>query len=189
MRHFAKPNATGRSSGKRSGRSRKIYSPPKGEPWRWLTRELISSPAWRMRSINVARLIDFLLVEDMNHAGTENGNLNATYDQLCEWGIGRRHIRPAIEEAQFLGLLHCEQGVWHGGKFEMNCFRLTFYPYRQGYSATNEWKGKTTEAIKVWRLDKANMRAAKKQNSSSRSCTVPVPFRALEGGKSEKTRN
>ena len=37
--------------------------PPEGEPWIWHSLSLISSPAWRARSINCARLIDFLEIE------------------------------------------------------------------------------------------------------------------------------
>ena len=110
MPGFGKPNATGRSSGKRTGRAARAHRPPKDEPWVWLTRELVSSPAWRSRSINCARLIDFLMVEHKNHAGTENGNLMATYDQLVPWGLTRSEIRAAIDEAEFLGLVRFERG-------------------------------------------------------------------------------
>ena len=83
MPNFGKPDASGRSSGKLTGERKKLRQPPKGEPFVWLTRELLTSPAWRAMSPNAARLIDFLLVEHTNHAGTENGNLLATYDQLA----------------------------------------------------------------------------------------------------------
>ena len=114
MAGFGRPNATGRSSGIRTGKAGKFHRPPKDEPWGWLTRELLSSPAWRLRSINSIRLIDFLMVEHMNHAGTENGNLNATYDQLKEWGLTRSEICAAIEEACFLGLVRVVRGAVAG---------------------------------------------------------------------------
>ncbi len=90
MPAFGKPDATGRSSGKRTGRAGKAHRPPKSEPWVWLTRELLASATWRAMSANTARLIDFLLVEHMNHAGTENGNLKATHEQLRAYGLTRR---------------------------------------------------------------------------------------------------
>ena len=62
---FGKPDATGRSSGKLSGRARRLRSPPRGESWIWLTRELLESPAWRALNPNARKLIDFLLVEYM----------------------------------------------------------------------------------------------------------------------------
>ncbi len=57
MPAFGKPDATGRSSEKRAGRAAKAHRPPKGEPWVWLTRELLASPAWRHQSVNTARLV------------------------------------------------------------------------------------------------------------------------------------
>ena len=45
MSRFGKPDATGRSSGKRSGSDRKLRSPPKGEAWAWMTRDMLTSPA------------------------------------------------------------------------------------------------------------------------------------------------
>ena len=47
MSRFGKPDATGRSSGKLGGRAGKLMKPPQGEPWVWLTRELLASDAWR----------------------------------------------------------------------------------------------------------------------------------------------
>ncbi len=110
MPAFGRPDATGRSSGKRTGRAGEAHRPPKNEPWVWLTRELLNNPAWRARSINTARLLDFLLLEHMNHVGTENGNLKATYDQLVAHGLTRSEIRVAIEEAKFLGLIRFKRG-------------------------------------------------------------------------------
>ena len=51
--------------------------PPKGEPWVWLTRDLLRSQAWRGLGINARRLVDFLLIEYMNHGGKRNGHLLA----------------------------------------------------------------------------------------------------------------
>lgn len=179
---FGKPNAKGRSSGKLVGRAKKLRSPPGGMPWRWLTRELLESPAWRLRGVNTARLIDFLLVEDMNHAGTENGNLPATYNQLEAWGVGRRCIKGAIDEAEFLGLVRVEKGGYFGGKTEMSLYRLTFYADREGNPATNEWKSKTEEIIKVWRKNQTCVRKSKNRSSVHHHKPDQVHLRALEGG-------
>jgi hypothetical protein len=54
--------------------------------------------------------MEFLEVEHMAHAGQENRNLRATYDQLSSWGMTRSEIRLAIEEAVFLGLVRCRRG-------------------------------------------------------------------------------
>jgi hypothetical protein len=136
-----------------------------------------------MRSINCARLIDFLLVEHMNHAGTENGNLTATYKQLQEWGIWHRHIRPAINEAVFLGLLRVEKGGYFGGKTEGSLYRLTFYTDKNGSPPTNEWKCRDKDAIRTWKRTQAKNTRAKKQNSGPLSCTNQGHFRVLDGGK------
>ncbi len=188
MSRFGKPDATGRSSGKRTGRDKKLRSPPKGEPWCWLTRELLGSPAWRALSVNARKLMDFLLIEDMNHAGTENGNLCATYDQLEAYGLTRSEIRPAIEEAECLGLIRWQRGGRWAGTNRPSRFRLTFYADRDGNPATNEWKGKTEEAIREWQQARSrprhrNRRPAKKQIPSATSRTTVVRLPELRSGK------
>ncbi len=47
--NFGKPDPTGRSSGKLTGRSASLMRPPDGEPFVWLTRELVGSDAWQAR--------------------------------------------------------------------------------------------------------------------------------------------
>ena len=182
MAPFGKPDATGRSSGKRTGRDKKLRSPPQGEPWVWLTRELIASPAWRAMGINARRLIDFLLIEHMNHAGTENGNLQATYDQLAAFGLTRRKIFEAITEAEALGLIAVE----HGGRWNLtnrpSTFRLTFYSDRHGNPATNVWKRVTPDMLSEIHR---HLRQGRKQKSMLQcETTVPpqVKLRAIVGG-------
>ena len=151
-----KVNATGRNSGKWSAREKKAFGPPKGEPWAWLPTELLASPAWRLRSVNTARLIDFLLIEHRNHAGLENGNLLATYDQLVEYGLTRSEIKAAILEAGFLGLVKVTyEGGRYAGNNQPSTYRLTFYADKEGGPAMNQWKGKTIEAIGEWKQDQA----------------------------------
>lgn len=132
-----------------------VNRPPEDQPWCWLSAELLTSPAWRARSVNCARLIEFLMLEHMAHAGTENGNLAAPYDQLQAFGIGRRLIRPAIEEAEGLRLLEVRRGGKRNSvEDHISRYRLTFYatrvhrsgqkPYWQ--APTNEWKTVTPGA-------------------------------------------
>lgn len=149
----SKPDATGRSSGKVSGRLGKLLRPPKDEPRSWLTRELLSSPAWRAMGANTQRLISFLLLDHQAHAGTENGNLMATYDQLVSYGLSRRLISYAIAEAEFIGLIRVNRGGRLAMSNQPSTYRLTFYVDRNGNPATNEWKGKTAEAIREWKRD------------------------------------
>ncbi len=166
--NFRKPDATGRSSNQFSGREGRMRKPPKGEPWVWLTRELLTSAAWRGLSVNGRRLMDFLLVEHMNHAALCNGELCATYDQLAEYGLTRCIIPSAIRECEELGLIHVE----HGGRWNMtnqpSRFRLTFYAYDVDgicQPSTNEWKRKTRESVK-------RLRRKLKQKRQSKSRTT-----------------
>jgi len=189
-----KPNAKGRSSGIVTGREGKARRPPKNEPWVWLTRDLIESPSWCLRSINTVRFIDFLLVDHMNHGGNENGALMATYDQLVIWGLTRSEIRYAIDEAEFLGLLQCGRGGRWAGTNQPSIFRLTFLHDRENYPPTNEWKHKSEEAIREWKNDQADRRKARKEwrkkqksSSTSRTTVVLLPeLRNAEFGKGQK---
>jgi hypothetical protein len=80
-----------------------------------LSADLIASPAWRARSIHCVRLLDRLELENCAHAGKENGYLIVTYDQFVAYGIGRRFVRRAIEEAVKLGLAKVtRQGLYRG---------------------------------------------------------------------------
>lgn len=162
MSSFGKPDATGRSSGKYAGRRGAAKRPPKDEPWVWRTREITASDAWRCRSINVVRLIDFLELEHMNHAGTENGNLFATHSQLIEWGIGKNYVTDAIDEAVFLGLVKVQRGGRWAGRNDASKYRLTYYVDRDGNPATNEWKPKTEAEIKEWRRKRSHRKKIKK---------------------------
>jgi hypothetical protein len=109
--------------------------PPAGVPWCWYTPAMLLSPAFSEASINCRRLIAALEVENMSHAGTENGNLVLPYLQLeRSWGIGRRLIRPAIDEAIKRGLIRVTGGdfrLWLAKSMPAK-FRLTFRPTREG---------------------------------------------------------
>lgn len=102
---FGKADKTGRSSGKLERAERKLLGPPVGAAWVWLPAELLASDAWRGASIHCRRLLDFLWIENCNHAGRENGRLQATYNQLERFGLQRRRIKGAIEEAARRGLV------------------------------------------------------------------------------------
>ncbi len=178
--NFGKPDHTGRSSGKLTGkRLKKLLGPPDDQPWCWLPRELIASPAWRARRINTVRLIDALLADHMSHAGQENGNLMATYDQLVAAGAARRLIWNAIAEGVFFGLIRVKPGGRWVDSNQPSTYRLTWlYCIPTNTPATNDWKRVTKEAIKNWRKGRRRG-ATEKQNRSSPSGTTVVPLRAL----------
>ena len=127
----------------------KVSKLPAGMPFVQLSIELICSPAWRALSINGRRLIDFLLIRHMEHGGSENGNLLATYDELEEFGIARRLLRKTIQEVENLRLIDVERGGRKGfTQTHYSRFRLTFLPDRnvsdRGINyfgePTNEWR-------------------------------------------------
>src|SRR5215472_14363528 len=118
-----------RSSHRVSYKIRKLHGPPEGQPWIWHTRELIASPAWRARSLNCCRFIEFLELDHMAHAGTENGFLHATWGQLEHWGINRRLIAKTIKQAESLGLIRLKRGSRASyAKTNPTMFRLTYLP-------------------------------------------------------------
>jgi len=116
-------------------RKPKVGGPPAGEAFCWYTREMLLAPAFSEASINCRRLINALEVENMNHAGTENGNLLMPYNQLQRWWhIPRRLIRQTIDEAIERGLIEERRSGWRlsYAKSMPNTFRLTFRPTREG---------------------------------------------------------
>ena len=168
---YGKPNATGRSSGKPNGRIGKLRRPPKGEPWVWLTRELLLSDAYQSLGITARRFIDFLFIEHMSQGGCENGKLTAPYDQLAAFGCSRRLIKSAIQETVEAGLVE----VTHqGGRFQgekiPSRYRITFYHSLAGEPPTNEWKKLSKEAIMKQRKKRRardDLKRSYKKNSGS----------------------
>ena len=112
----------------------KIGGPPAGEGFCWYTREMMLSPAFREASTNCRRFIAALEVENMNHAGTENGNLKMPYNQLVRsWHVPRRLIRQTIDEAIDRGLIEERRGMRLSyAKTTPTRFRLTFRATREG---------------------------------------------------------
>lgn len=183
----------GRSTSAWTAKEKKIYGPPKDAPWIWEPAEMKCSPAWRAMSINTRRLIDFLEVEHRNHAGHENGNLIATYDQLVAFGLSRSEISSAIEEAEFIGLISSVRGGRWADTNQPSRYRITFYADKNGNPATNEWKGKTMEAIDAWKQDRSERKRVrnaykKNLNRGATSRTTVVRLSELRDKKREGER-
>jgi len=111
--------------------------------------------------------------EHMNHAGKENGRLLATYDQLVEFGIGRRMIHSTISEAEALGLITVERGGRRGyAASDLNKFTLTFLPVRnpdpqvRGHyvQAPNDWKA--VDEVQAKKIV-ANIKAARRYKTKT----------------------
>jgi hypothetical protein len=118
--------------------------PPAGEPWTWQTRELRMSDAWRSQSINCRRLIDFLMIELMNHSGKRNGELKAPQWQLVDFGIGAQYIAQAISEAENPGLIDRRLG----GMRVATRYALTWLPLHDETVASNRWRHYENPSLK-----------------------------------------
>ncbi len=181
MTGFGKPNATGRSTHRLTGWRKSRRSPPEGEPWVWVTRELLASDAWQGMSLTARRLLDFILIEHMNHSGTENGNLMATYEQLKAFGLHQDRIHLAIEELEMLGLVRFEKaGYRRGGILGPTRFRLTFQGDNEFNFPTNEWKATKRDHARTWKRGRN-----RKQRTPREDIEVPPE---TVSGKSDKKR-
>ena len=130
-----------------------VSGPPDGQGFVWLTAELLRSPAYRALSLHGRWLIDFLMVEYLQHAGLENGNLMAPYEQLVDRGIPRRAISATIREAEALGLIVVERGGKrnhvenHESRYRLTWLESQVQDAAKPYWArgTDEWR-RVTEA-------------------------------------------
>ena len=143
--------------------SRRFNRPPHNMAWCWLTAELLNSVSWRSMSRNCQKLINRLLLEHCNNAGLVNGSLICTYHQLQEYGLTRNMIRPAIEEASFLGLVKHQRGEKIFARNHPNSYRLTFYGTRDAKDPTNEWKRITQEKVDVFRKKRREQEKKRKE--------------------------
>jgi hypothetical protein len=144
MSKFGRNNATGRSSGKLDAQERKLMGPPPNVPWVYIPRDLLMSDAWRGMSVHCRKFIDFLMIEHCNHAGRENGKLQATYDQLSASGLARKRIASAIREAVDRGLVDVtRRGGLYGAVAHRTTsrYRLTWIgTLVPACGPTNEWQ-------------------------------------------------
>ncbi len=127
--------------GRKDWGGRKAGGPPVGEGFIWHTSELLTSSAWRTRSIHCARLLEFLEIEHLAHGGNANGSLLAPYNQLEKFGIGRRFISGAIKEAEEKGLVTVQRGALKGRQMtEVTRFCLTYLWTKTQSSGFWDWQ-------------------------------------------------
>jgi hypothetical protein len=119
--------------------------PPHGQPWIWLTLEMMKSDAWRSAGINCRRFIDFLLIELMGTRGEGNGKLKAPYEQLEQVGISAAVIGAAISQAETLGLVRCHRG----GRRVATTYTLTWLDAGTE-PGTNEWRAHHNSKLRPW---------------------------------------
>lgn len=184
-----KPDATGRSSGRVAGKFGKHLKPPPGESFVWFTRSMMESPSWSALSINGRRILDRLILEQLSHAGTENGNLIATHEQFREFGVPGNAVRPAVDELVFLGFIRCERGGRWAGKNTPSRYRLTWLGDRHGAAPSNEWLHVSIEQIEAWQKQRRELRKAYRDSIKNqvfpKKCESTVPsLSVVRGGKS-----
>jgi len=113
----------------------------------------------------------------MAHAGTANGELIATYDQLESWGIARRFIASTISEAERLGLIVVEYGARRGyAKRYLSKYRLTFYATRKSDEFGRQVAVASTDD---WRRYVAPPRRSRKNRNSAEPAQVRQPQKIL----------
>lgn len=128
----------------RSLRSR-ITSPPKGEPWAWLTRDMFASHAWRAMPSAARRVLDRLIIEYLNHAGTNNGEIVCTFTDFEKYGIRRPSIAEALEKLQALGWIDIvERGGSYADVRIPSRYSLTWLNGKFG-PASNRWRSIQTQ--------------------------------------------
>ena len=171
-------DATGRSTGViANSRRRKQNRPPADQPWIWLTRELLTSPAWRALTENGRKIIDRILIEHMVHGGGENGNLAVTYADFVAHGIRRNSILPAICETEALGLIERQAGLRARSQFKGSPqrFRIAWLPTSEGKAASSGWR-----AIRTLREATEIVTAARKVGVDSRRQRAPARDQASQ---------
>jgi hypothetical protein len=126
----------------RQSRLAKANRPPDGEPWVWITLEMMASAAFAGLNLAARRIHDRLLIEHMSHAGKENGKLVVTYSDFVHFGLRRASIADGIRALEASGLIAIvERGRRTSADFKFpSRYRLTHLPSADGTPATNEWR-------------------------------------------------
>jgi hypothetical protein len=145
--------STAKRTKDKTAKKAKGVGPPAGEPWAWLTRELLESPSMRSLSPAARACLDRLMIEHMHHAGKENGRLVVTYDQFADFGIRRRSVAAAIAELRDVGLVMVDRGRRLNGFNDPNRYELTWIGTDARPGPLNRWKAFTADAIATQKAD------------------------------------
>ena len=117
-----------------------------GKAWVAHRMEMITSPAWRVLSINGRRVIDRLEIEHMQHGGAENGSLKCTRDDFAAYGIRRQSISEALVEVEALGFVEITRRGYIGARYVQDrlpsLYRLTFVVENRDFAdpPSDEWR-------------------------------------------------
>lgn len=135
-------NNTGRTNNKIPRLVNRRNKPPRGVAWIWLTVDMLCSPAFRVLSLNARRVLDRLIVEHLQHAGTANGKLIVTYGDLIRWGVRRNAVSKSIDELSAVGIVcKTQQGGFScGSERNASTYRLEWLPDCEGNKPKNIWE-------------------------------------------------
>jgi hypothetical protein len=119
---------------------------PADEPWVWLTRSMLESPAWRAVPLNARRILDALLIAYSRNY-KDNGNLAASVKRLADF-VGRdtAAVQVQCKILEALGWIKVQRGQFvHGAPGKRSRFTLTWLPVfdkngRVAQRPTDEWK-------------------------------------------------
>ena len=121
-----------------------FLSPPVGEAWIWLTRDMLESCAYRALSRAGHQLLARLMVEHCNHGGKENGRLAVSWDAFQAAGVHRSTIAQTLDEVTRLGFVRVVDEGHRGYGTALGrraTYRLTFAGVVGDDSGlpTNDW--------------------------------------------------
>lgn len=149
--------------------------------------QLVTSPAWRMRTVPLSNLLERIEIEHMRHAGQENGRLCVSYDQFVAHGVSRKIIRPTINLGIDLGLLDVGQSdEWQGDVKAPNHYRLTYVPEKGRRAPSDEWASVTEAQAAALVAEFQAVASARRKSKSQFPFTPPTssPFTRKGGSTS-----
>jgi hypothetical protein len=158
MTRHRKTDPTGRSAGTlKIGRAKKwkLQTPFIGH-----SLELRRSVAFRSLSSPARKAMDFLEIEHLSHACSQNGGLVAPHRQLALAGISKRDVANALRELEAFGIIRCtERGARLGGVDTPSRYALTFYPTLDGEFPTEDWRCVDEQTVEGFQRERALRRA------------------------------
>lgn len=166
-----------------------FLSIPKGLRWTWIGSPMIESPAYQALTLAARRILDRLLIEQIEHAGRENGRLKVSYTEFEKFGVDRHAIRGALDELMRLGFIACAspgRRSYGSDPGRIATYRLNFYGVVDSDEAgppTNDWERLSDVDVRAIQADLKQARALKKgrrpataQSAASTTPSEVIPF-------------
>jgi hypothetical protein len=128
--------------------NRKLLRAPRGEPWVWISREMLDSAIWRSLPFVARKVLDRLIVEHLRHAGRMNGHLTVTYDDFKKWGVRRESVPEAIEILVEGGYIRVKRGKFEAAdRRRPNKYTLTWLS-ADLEAPTNDFRRASAERVR-----------------------------------------